>query len=123
MEEAEEEDRPFSLFDRLHQPFLLWMGNPEQDFLNKLLNDDLETALNELPEGFRIVVMLAEVEGLTYQEISESLKVPVGTVRSRLARGRGLLQQALWKHAQNRGLVAKDRKEMHDEEKKEKNGL
>ena len=52
-----------------------------------------------------MVVVLAEMHGSTYQEIAETLQVPIGTVRSRLARARGLLQKALWTHAQDRGLV------------------
>ncbi len=105
-EEPAEDEKPFSLFDRLHQPFLLWWGNPEQEFLNGLLHEDIETAMQSLPENFRIVVMLADVEGLTYQEIADAIEVPVGTVRSRLARGRSILQKVLWKHAQDRGLVS-----------------
>lgn len=90
----------FSLFEKLHQPFLLWWSsNPEQEFLNKLLREDLERAVDSLPEAFRIVVVLADIEGFTYQEIANTVEVPVGTVRSRLARGRALLQKALWMHA------------------------
>ncbi|MDH5649306.1 MAG: sigma-70 family RNA polymerase sigma factor [Gammaproteobacteria bacterium] len=100
VEESESDDEPFSLFERLHQPFLLWWSNPEQEFLNQLLKEDIETALNDLAEQFRVVVILADMEGLSYQEISEVLDLPVGTVRSRLSRGRSALQKALWQHAQ-----------------------
>lgn len=99
------EEAPFSLFEQLHQPFLLWWGNPEKEFLNKLLAKDLELAVDALPEAFRMVVILSDMEGFSYQEISHILKVPVGTVRSRLARGRGLLQKALWEHAKDAGLI------------------
>jgi RNA polymerase sigma-70 factor (ECF subfamily) len=99
-----DEETEFSLFDRLHQPFLLWWGTPEQDFLDRLLRDDLIRAIEALPDHFRIVVVLADVEGLSYGEIAGSLEVPVGTVRSRLARGRALLQKALWDHACDAGL-------------------
>jgi RNA polymerase sigma-70 factor (ECF subfamily) len=95
----------FSLFERLHAPILLWWGNPEQEFLNKLLREDLARAVEALPEAFRIVVVLADVQGFAYQEIAETLDIPIGTVRSRLARGRGLLQKTLWMHAQDAGLV------------------
>jgi RNA polymerase sigma-70 factor (ECF subfamily) len=94
----------FSLFERLHQPFLLWWGTPEQEFLDRLLREDLLRAINALPEPFRIVVALADIQGYHYGEIAESLAVPVGTVRSRLARGRALLQRALWEHACDSGL-------------------
>ena len=95
----------FSLFERLHQPFLLWWGNPEQEFLDRLLREDLERAVDELPEDFRVVVILADLQGLKYREIAEALEIPIGTVRSRLARGRGLLQRQLWEHARDAGLV------------------
>jgi RNA polymerase sigma-70 factor (ECF subfamily) len=98
-------EHDFSLFERLHQPFLLWWGTPEQAFLNSLLRDDLERAIDALPERFRIVVVLADVQGFTYRAIADVLQVPIGTVRSRLARGRGLLQKALWQHGIDAGLV------------------
>ncbi|MEX2153980.1 MAG: sigma-70 family RNA polymerase sigma factor [Gemmatimonadaceae bacterium] len=104
-DEGEGENEPFSLFERLHQPFLLWWGNPERDFLDKMLRADLDRAVGALPEAFRLVVVMADVQGLSYKEISETLGVPIGTVRSRLARGRSLLQKALWKHAVDAGLV------------------
>lgn len=94
----------FSLFERLHQPFLLWGGQPELDFLNRLLADDIERAITGLPSPFRAVVVLVDAQGLTYREAAEILGVPVGTVRSRLARGRSRLQEALWEHAVDAGL-------------------
>lgn len=94
----------FSLFERLHQPILLWWGNPEIEFLNRLLRDDLQRAIDALPDVFREVVALVDVQGLTYAEVSEVLDVPVGTVRSRLARGRSRLQAALWEHGREAGL-------------------
>jgi RNA polymerase sigma-70 factor, ECF subfamily len=99
-----DEETEFSLFDRLHQPFLLWWGTPEQDFLDRLLREDLIRAIEALPDRFRIVVVLADVQGFSYGEIAGSLEVPVGTVRSRLARGRALLQKALWDQACDAGL-------------------
>lgn len=104
-EHPSDAETTFSLFEELHQLFLLRWGNPEKDFLNKLLAKDLEQAVDALPEAFRIVIVLSDVEGFSYHEISEILKVPVGTVRSRLARGRGLLQKALWDHANDAGLI------------------
>lgn len=94
----------FSLFERLHQPFLLWWSTPEQEFLNKLTREDLSRAIEELPEIFRVVVTLIDVQGFPYQETAGLLGVPVGTIRSRLARGRSLLQKALWDHAPDFGL-------------------
>jgi RNA polymerase sigma-70 factor (ECF subfamily) len=99
-----EEQVEFSLFDRLHQPFLLWWGRSEHEFLDRLLREDLIRAIEALPEPFRVAVVLADVRGFSYREIAAALDVPVGTVRSRLARGRALLQKALWDHACDAGL-------------------
>jgi RNA polymerase sigma-70 factor (ECF subfamily) len=88
----------------LHQPFLLWFANPEQEFIDKLLREDLDRALAALPEHYRIVVVLADIEGLKYGEIAETLDVPIGTVRSRLARARCALQRMLWNVARDHGL-------------------
>lgn len=99
-------DDSFSLFERLHQPMLLWWGTPEQAFLDKLLREDLEGAIDALPEPFRLAVLLADVQGLRYQEVADALEVPIGTVRSRLARGRALLQRALWAHGVDAGFVS-----------------
>jgi RNA polymerase sigma-70 factor (ECF subfamily) len=101
----DETSEDFSLFEKLHQPFLLWWGNPERQFLDRLLRADLERALEALPEPFRRVVSLSDVDGFTYAEIAEALAVPIGTVRSRLARGRAIMQKALWEHASDAGLV------------------
>jgi RNA polymerase sigma-70 factor (ECF subfamily) len=61
----------------------------------EVLPDDVQTALRRLPVEYRTAVVLSDVVGLTYQEISDALSVPVGTVRSRLHRGRALLREAL----------------------------
>lgn len=106
MFEAGDEDETASLFDKLHQPFLLWWGNPEQQLLDKLLREDIERAVDALPETFRIAVVLVEMQGMSYAEAAETLGVPVGTVRSRLARGRALLQGNLWRQARQYGVGA-----------------
>jgi RNA polymerase sigma-70 factor (ECF subfamily) len=101
----DDDERPFSLFEKMHQPFLLWWANPEQDLINKLLRDDIERALDALPEGFREVVVVVEINGYSYAEAADILGVPIGTVRSRLARARSMLQRALWTQAQAAGLT------------------
>lgn len=112
--EGDNDETPeaFSLFEQLHQPFLLWWNNPEQEFLNKLLREDLERALDALPEAFRVAVVLSDLQGFSYQEIADMLEVPVGTVRSRLARGRAALQKALWAQARENGLTVSPAPEM-----------
>jgi RNA polymerase sigma-70 factor (ECF subfamily) len=104
VEPVDVEAEDFSLFEHLHQPILLWWGNPEQDFLNRLLRDDLIRAINELPDPYRTVVVLVDVREMSYREVAVALKVPIGTVRSRLARGRSMLQRALWENAHDAGL-------------------
>ena len=101
----DEGEEAFSLFEQLHAPILLWWGTPERVFLDNLLREDLARAVDALPEPFRLVVVLAEMQGCTYQEIADTLNIPIGTVRSRLARARSMLQKALWTHARDAGLV------------------
>jgi len=103
-EEHDEERESFSLFEKLHQPFLLWWTSPEESVIAKLLREDIERALDGLPDAFRIAVVLVDVQGHSYPEAAELLGVPVGTVRSRLSRARGLLQRSLWQHARDAGL-------------------
>ena len=101
----EDTEDGFSLFEQLHAPVLLWWGTPERIFLDNLLRTDLANAVDALPDAFRVVVVLAEMQGCSYQEIAETLDIPIGTVRSRLARARSMLQKALWMHARDAGLV------------------
>lgn len=100
----DDEEGEFSLYGKLHQPFLLWWGGPEQRFVDDLLLKDIQAAIDSLPDTFRVVVVLVEIEGHTYEEAAELLDVPLGTVRSRLSRGRSLLQKALWDQAREAGL-------------------
>jgi len=109
-DERADGEEGFSLFERLHQPFLLWQSNPEREFLDRLLRDDLARAIDGLPDAFRAAVVLVDVQGCSYRETAEALDVPVGTVRSRLFRGRSLLQESLWTHAVDAGFK-EERKE------------
>jgi RNA polymerase sigma-70 factor (ECF subfamily) len=110
---AADGEQPFSLFERLHQPFLLWWSDPERELINKLLREDIERALDGLPDDYRTVVILVEINGHSYAEVAELLGVPIGTVRSRLSRARSLLQRALWAQAQAAGLPTGTRHEIH----------
>lgn len=76
-------------------------GNPEKDFFNKILDSDVVAAIEKLPEEFRMVVVLAFNEGFAYQEIADILGIQVGTVKSRLHRGRKILQKLLWEYTNN----------------------
>lgn len=104
-DDAADENQDFSLFEQMHQPFLLWFSNPEQEFLDKLLREDLDRALATLPEHYRVVVILSDLEEFDYAEIAQTLAIPVGTVRSRLARARAALQKVLWHQARDYGLA------------------
>lgn len=104
--EGDDGESRFSLFEKVHQPFLLWWGNPEQQLLDKLLREDIEKSLEALPEPFRLVVIMVEVWGFSYAEVAETLDIPIGTVRSRLGRGRQLLQRALWRQAGQLGIAS-----------------
>lgn len=80
-------------------------GNPEEAFLQTLMDADVKSALESLPETFRAVVMLADIDGFSYKEIAEILSIPIGTVMSRLHRGRKQLQVALWEYARRARYV------------------
>lgn len=75
----------------------------EDKMFRELIDDDISNALDELPEDFRTVVLLCDVEGFTYEEIANMLDVPIGTIRSRLHRGRNLLKAQLMEYAKRRG--------------------
>jgi RNA polymerase sigma-70 factor (ECF subfamily) len=78
----------------------------EEEVLEHFTEGDIKAALEALPEQFRLAVLLADVEGFSYKEIAEILDVPIGTVMSRLHRGRKALQKALFDFGIERGLVA-----------------
>ena len=77
----------------------------EEEVLSGFVDSDVKQAIEALPENFRLPVLLADVEGFSYKEISDIMDVPIGTVMSRLHRGRKALQKALWEFASERGLT------------------
>jgi RNA polymerase sigma-70 factor (ECF subfamily) len=80
----------------------------EDELLGRITDDEVKRALESLPEAFRIAVLLADVEGFSYKEIADITAVPIGTVMSRIHRGRRALQKALLDYAEARGLVTAD---------------
>jgi RNA polymerase sigma-70 factor (ECF subfamily) len=80
-------------------------ASAEAEVLDQIPDADVKNALESLPENFRIPVLLADVEGFSYKEIAEIMETPIGTVMSRLHRGRKALEKALWETARARGLV------------------
>ncbi len=77
----------------------------EEEVLDRFTDDEVKLALESLPEQFRLAVLLADVEGFSYKEIAEIVDVPIGTVMSRLHRGRRALQKALHDFGMAHGLV------------------
>ena len=79
--------------------------DPEAELINNTLSSEVKEALESLPEKFRTTVLL-DVEGFAYKEIAQMLDIPIGTVMSRLHRGRKYLQKRLYDVARDRGIVA-----------------
>jgi RNA polymerase sigma-70 factor (ECF subfamily) len=77
----------------------------EDEALERFTDTDVKAAIESLPESFRMAVLLADVEGFSYKEIAEITDVPIGTVMSRIHRGRKALQKALIDRGSTRGLV------------------
>lgn len=77
----------------------------EDKMFRELIDDELSNALDNIPEDFRTVVLLCDVEDFTYEEIANMLDVPIGTIRSRLHRGRNLLKAELMDYASKRGYA------------------
>jgi RNA polymerase sigma-70 factor, ECF subfamily len=101
-ESLKEELDEYSFYDEIARS-----GGPsaEREVLASLTSDEVRGALADLPESFRMAVYLADVEGFAYKEIAEIMDTPVGTVMSRLHRGRKALQKALAEYARSRGLI------------------
>jgi len=77
----------------------------EDQLMDVFTDDEVKAALESLPDNFRIPVLLADVEGFSYKEIAEMMDVPIGTVMSRLHRGRKAMHRELYEFARQRGLV------------------
>ncbi len=77
----------------------------EEEVLDQFVEADVKEALESIPEHFRLPVLLADVEGFSYKEIAEIVDIPIGTVMSRLHRGRKALQKKLWDFAKQRGIT------------------
>jgi RNA polymerase sigma-70 factor (ECF subfamily) len=105
LEAPEDLDR-FSLYDRIvDEDPLPYSDHLHEDFLAQFRDEEVRRALERIPEAYRVPLVLLYVEGLTYREIAEVLGCPVGTVMSRLHRGRKALERGLWDCALRRGLI------------------
>jgi RNA polymerase sigma-70 factor (ECF subfamily) len=103
--DAYEKMDDFHLFNRLSSEAGGVAPDPVQTVVDRLTDEDFRKALDGLAEEYRTAVVLYDLQGLSYQEVADSLEVPIGTVRSRLSRGRKILQKSLWRHARDAGLV------------------
>lgn len=84
-------------------------GNePDRILFDNLVGAEVEQALGAVPDDFRTAVILTDIEGLSYQEVADATNVPIGTVRSRLARGRSILRKQLETYARREGFVRDD---------------
>ena len=92
-----------------------------EELFDSMMGDEVTTAINALPIDFRTVILLCDVEGFTYEEISKIIDVPIGTVRSRLFRARNMLKEKLKKYAEKMGYEDKrgDKKEKPSEKESE----
>ena len=105
-----DEMEDFSLYSKMAAGAQKDGTNPEKELFDKLYGDEVQKALDRLPEEFKMAVLLNFVEGFSYQEIAEILGVELGTVKSRLHRGRKLLQKSLWEFDKKSGF-AKEKSE------------
>jgi RNA polymerase sigma-70 factor (ECF subfamily) len=80
-------------------------SSAEDQMLELFTDDEVKNSLEALPEDFRMPVLLSDVDGFSYKEISEMLEIPIGTVMSRLHRGRKAMQKMLYEYARERGLI------------------
>jgi RNA polymerase sigma-70 factor, ECF subfamily len=105
LEGSEDLDR-FSLYDRIaDEDPLPYSDNLHADFLAQFRDEDVRRALLGLPESFRIPLVLLHAEEMSYRDIAEVIGCPIGTVMSRLHRGRKILERDLWECARKRGLI------------------
>jgi RNA polymerase sigma-70 factor (ECF subfamily) len=81
------------------------MKSPEEEILEDVLDEDVQRALDDLPPDYRMAVLLADLEGFSYKEIADILELPLGTVMSRLYRGRKLLESAMLTYAKEHGYL------------------
>ena len=108
---SSDELEDFDLYQELKTHDPQWEMTPENMVLNSLVDSDIIEAIDDLPEQFRLAVVLSDIEGFSYAEMAEIMDVPLGTVMSRLHRGRKALQKRLWEIARDRGIVRGERKE------------
>lgn len=108
-----EPDAAFSLFEQVGMSSFTDGGTPEKSFINKITKEKIHQAINELPEDFKIALVLCDVNEFSYAEIAIITQVAIGTVRSRIARARCLLQKKLWLYANELGITTREKEKDH----------
>jgi RNA polymerase sigma-70 factor (ECF subfamily) len=91
--------------DNAIEPTAVESEEPDRQLFDELVGAEVEEALGKVPEDFRLAVILSDIEGMSYQEIADVTGVPIGTVRSRLARGRAMLRKQLTEYALKQGFI------------------
>lgn len=109
---SQDEIEEFDLYQQLREHDPDFSVTPENIVLDNLVDSDIIAAIDDLPEQFRLAVVLSDIEGFSYAEMAEIMGVPMGTVMSRLHRGRKALQKRLWELARDRGIVRGPRPEV-----------
>ena len=102
---SQDEVEDFDLYQELKDHDPQFSATPESIVLDSLVDSDITNAIDGLREQFRLAVVLSDIEGFTYAEMAEIMDVPMGTVISRLHRGRKALQKRLWDVGKDRGIV------------------
>jgi RNA polymerase sigma-70 factor, ECF subfamily len=102
---SSDEIEEFDLYRELKNHDPAFSESPESLVLDSLVDSDITDALDDLPEQFRMAVILSDLQGFSYAEMAEIMDVPLGTVMSRLHRGRKALQKRLWDLAREKGIV------------------
>jgi RNA polymerase sigma-70 factor (ECF subfamily) len=107
-----QQEPPQNAFDEIEDVFETQVSsesgsipNPEEDALENVLDEDVQRALDALPDEYRMVVILADLEDFSYQEIADILEIPVGTVMSRLYRARRRLEAEMLRYAKEHGYI------------------
>ena len=106
-------DHSFSLYEQMGTSNFTDADTPEKSFITKITKEKIHRAINELPEEFRITLVLCDVDEFSYAEIAAITQVAIGTVRSRIARARKLLQKQLWFYAQELGIRTVEKEKEH----------
>jgi RNA polymerase sigma-70 factor, ECF subfamily len=100
---------PIAMDIEAAEPYALYRSieetDPEGTFFSQIVDEKVLEAVDSLPTDFREVLVLSDIEGMSYAEIAETLQIPVGTVKSRLFRARRQLQSGLYAHAVETGII------------------